>query len=156
MIAEQARMNRVNMINPYGSQTFEEDPSGRWTSQTQFSPELQALFGRQTEMAGAAPSRYQSAGMGGKLRERIGRKLGRGTESSFTSPEYGNVGMPIQEEPPQQSVGGPSDQTNPMMSPQSPDIQSLMQALRSRGGGNRNPVRPGRNENPGGPSRSMY
>jgi len=106
MIDKQAEANRVNINNPYGTQQYNKNPDGTWTNNVEFSPELQALFQRQLGMAGASPERYQSQGMGGNLRGRIDAKLGRGAPSQFELPEYGQVEMPVQEQPQQPKPQG--------------------------------------------------
>lgn len=52
LIKEQARQNRVDTKSPYGSQTYEQTPDGRWTSTTSFAPEVQGLLDRQLNLAG--------------------------------------------------------------------------------------------------------
>lgn len=57
-IREQAKQNRVNTFTPYGSTIFDQTPDGRWTSNTNFSPEVQNLWGRQLDITGD-PNAYQ-------------------------------------------------------------------------------------------------
>jgi len=59
ILDQQARLNRTNQQNPYGSQTWNEGPNGQWTNTTQFSDPAQALFERQMHMAAAQPMQIQ-------------------------------------------------------------------------------------------------
>lgn len=48
--------NRVNQTNPYGSVTYSQDPTNpdKWSSETNFSPELQGIFNNQIGAQGQA------------------------------------------------------------------------------------------------------
>lgn len=48
--------NRVNQTNPYGSVTYSQDPNNpdKWSSETNFSPELQGIFNNQIGAQGQA------------------------------------------------------------------------------------------------------
>lgn len=53
--------NRVNQTNPYGSVTYSQDPNNpdKWSSETNFSPELQGIFNNQIGAQGQAYSGLQ-------------------------------------------------------------------------------------------------
>lgn len=70
-------------------------------------------------MAGSAPTRFQSAGMGDNLRARIDEKLGRGAPAQVTATQYGAVEMPDPVEQPALPTTGPGIQ--PMIP--SPNMQ---------------------------------
>lgn len=77
MINAQAQANRVNTVNPYGSQTFTQGADGQWNSNVQFSPEMQKLFDKQLGMVNQEPQQYEGQQMGDALRARIQQRLGK-------------------------------------------------------------------------------
>ena len=50
MIEKNAEMNRIDQVNQYGSSKYSQNPDGSYRFDTEFSPELKALHGKQMDL----------------------------------------------------------------------------------------------------------
>lgn len=77
LIAQNAQMNRVNMSNPFGSQSYVTGPNGQQTLQTTLTPQMQAILDQQigrAQSGAALPEGFNSllAGAMAKVKSRQG------------------------------------------------------------------------------------
>lgn len=129
----QTDMNRFNSVNPWGSQTWSTDPSGKMTMTQDISPELQGIYDQQLsflnqgntpyEMPGPLQDSYQ--GLMDKRSQIWGAQPGYRPDVPATSVSRGTPGG--------QQMGPPAPEQ-----PATDDRRSrLAEALRSMGGDSR-------------------
>ncbi len=85
------QLNRYDQVNPLGAQTWQQDPSGNWTSISQLSPEQQTLLSQQqdigTHMNDIALNQLGT----------IGDQLGKGIDFSSLPASPINAGQTAQD-----------------------------------------------------------
>lgn len=83
LAAQQTVENRPDQITPYGRVSWSQDPSGRWTQQTTFNPEMQSAFDQQMNL------QRQRSNLAGSFMNRV--------QSDFAQP-FNFGGMPARQE----------------------------------------------------------
>lgn len=98
-------LNRFNSVNPWGSQTWEADPSGQWTMTQAISPDMQGIYDQQLaflnqgntpyDMPGPLKDSYQS--LMDRRSQVWGATPGYSPDVPSTSQPRGEMGSPAPE-----------------------------------------------------------
>ena len=113
MIEKNAEMNRIDQINQYGSSKYSQNPDGSYRFDTEFSPELKELHGKQMDLVNKGSIKDPLAHLG---------KQGGGAMGDLMSSMFGRLssrymGTPGEGDSREGNIGkGGGAQTPPPMS----------------------------------------